>query len=157
HARIDTRQVRRVGSLQRQSAAIGLLQQVTREADHVANSGNGSDLAQDDVKIDALERRIALEIELQRRAAAPVRLVAARFRLERHRYYWMILIVFTDALQRTHDGNSVALELSARADAREHENLRRVIHTGAEHDFVCGGGVLVGVFSIENAFDLFTV
>src|SRR5262249_25408168 len=127
------------------------------EADHVADPGNGSDLAQDYVKVDALERRIALEIELQCRAAAPVRLVAARFRLKGHGYHRMVLIVFTDTLQRTHDGNSVALELRAGADAREHENLRGMIHAGAEHDFVRGNGMFVAVFSIATAFALVAV
>src|SRR4030095_1591115 len=89
----------------------------------------------------------------QSRAAARIRLAAARFCLERHGPHRMIFIVYTDALQRTHDRNSEALELSARADAREHENLRRMIHTGAERDFVCAGGALVAVFSIANAFD----
>ncbi len=99
HARIDYRQIRRIGTLQRQAAAIGLLQQVTGEADHVADAGNGGDVAQDDVKIDILARRIALEIKLQGRAAARIRLVAAGFRLERHRHHRMILVIFTDAVE----------------------------------------------------------
>ena len=69
----------------------------------------------------------------------------------------MVLIVFTDAFERTHYRNSVTLELSGRTDAREHENLWRMIHAGAEHDFVRGNGTFVAVFSIANPFDLVAV
>ena len=48
-----------IGALQRQAAAIGLLQKMAGEADHVADPGNRGDLAQDNVKIDVLARRIA--------------------------------------------------------------------------------------------------
>ena len=124
HARIDHRQIRRIRTLQRQAAAIGLLQQVTGEADHVADPGNRGDVAQDDVKIDILARRIAFEIEFQGRAAARVRLETVRFRFQRHRHHGMVLIIFADAVESMDDRNAMTFQLIARADAREHENLR---------------------------------
>src|SRR6266540_5570506 len=107
------------------------------------------------MKIEVRARRIAFEIELERRAAARVRLVPARFCLQRHRHDGMILIIFTDTVELMDDGDAVPLELGARADAREHENLRRMINSGTEHDLVGCRGVFVVVFSIANACGFF--
>jgi hypothetical protein len=67
----------------------------------------------------------------------------------------MILIIFTDAIELMDNGNAVPFELGARPDAREQENLRRMINSGAEYDLIGSRGVFVVVFSIANACGFF--
>ena len=67
----------------------------------------------------------------------------------------MVLVIFADAVKWMDDRNAMTFQLIARTDAREHENLRRVIHARAEYDFVRGGCVLVAGNSIANAGDGF--
>src|SRR5258705_354101 len=48
----------------------------------------------------------------------------------------MVLVIFADAVEWMDDRNAMTFQLIARTDAREHENLRRVLHARAEDDFV---------------------
>src|SRR5262245_113999 len=64
----------------------------------------------------------------------------------------MILIIFPDSIKCMDDTYPMALQLGLRADGRKHQNLRRMIHASAEHNLVRGGGMLVTVFSVTNAF-----
>ena len=68
----------------------------------------------------------------------------------------MVLVIFADAVKSVDDRNAMTFQLIARTDAREHENLRRVIHARAEDDFVRCGGVLIASNSIAHAGDGFT-
>ena len=68
----------------------------------------------------------------------------------------MVLVIFADAVEWMDDRNAMTFQLIARTDAREHENLRRVIHARAEYDFVRSGRVLIASNSITHAGDGFT-
>src|SRR5262245_15457961 len=99
HLRIDNRQVGRIRTLQRQTAAIALFEQVTGKADHITDARHGGDVAQNNMKIDIPSRAVALEVEFERRTAARVGFLLARFCLEGHRDYRMVLIIFSYSLE----------------------------------------------------------
>src|ERR1043166_7791528 len=106
------------------------------------------------MKVEAGSIAIALEIQLQ--CGSPARMGLSfipRVRLQSHRHYRMVLIVFADAVESVQNADAVAFELCSRPDARKHENLRRMIDAGAEHDFVGHGDMLAAVRAITNAFD----
>ena len=50
----------------------------------------------------------------------------------------MVLVVFAHAFQRMQDLDPEPLEFFHRAEAGEHENLRRVVDARAEHNLVAG-------------------
>ena len=97
------------GSLlaKRQFAAVGLFQEMTGEADHIADAGHGGDLAQDNMKVEIVARRIAFVIKLQGRAAARCGFVAVGLGFERHRDDRMVLIIFADAGKFMDDWNTM--------------------------------------------------
>src|SRR6266850_6618109 len=64
----------------------------------------------------------------------------------------MVLVIFADAVKSMDDRNAMTFQLIPRTDAREHENLRRVIHARAEDDFVRSHRMFVSVLSVTNAF-----
>ena len=53
----------------------------------------------------------------------------------------MILQVLPDTRQRMHDRHPVPGQLVRRPHARQHQQLRRVKRSAAEHDFACGANL----------------
>src|SRR6266542_1501585 len=152
HARIDIQLIVRISAMQKDSAAIALLEQVRRNRHHALQTRYFRRRPHVDVKIRRLADRISPNDQTEARHD-PIYL-GLLWSFVSHKNHGMVLIVLADAVQLVHDGNSMLLELRRWSDAGQHEDLRRAVDAGSKKDLSAQRRMHLSVFLIIHAFGL---
>src|SRR3990172_3855456 len=151
HLRIDLRQFIWIRTLQENPAAVSLLQEVRGYRHHPLDPLDLRGGAHDDVKIGAIPDGIFLDQEPEARHNPVLTKTLGPFKS--HVNHRMVLIVLADSLQGMDYRNAQPLQLFFRPEAREHQDLRRMVNAGAKDNLTASHRPDLAVLLIADPFN----